>query len=366
MKMRFDSLVQPLNVAGLVTLAAVAMTLTALPQGQRPLAFGLLAAFTALMLLDDVLPALPTRLRQASLIAMGIITHALLALYPRAGALPILTVVYAAVIAGSWPPRAAVLVMLAGNVITWWILHRHGFDNALMSVVLIACFQLFAGLTVHYARTAEEARDRLALVNADLLATRALLADAARDGERIRVARELHDVAGHKLTALKINLRALASSPDAPPQLKLAEQLSGELLQDIRGVVYALHDVDGMDIAAALQALGAPMPRPRLQVTVADDVRIVDPATAETVLRVVQEALTNAARHADADHVTVRVWCEGAHVHLHVEDDGQLRGPLREGHGIAGMRERVEARGGQIGVSKTARGSLGIDVVLPA
>ncbi|MEL2266475.1 histidine kinase, partial [Klebsiella pneumoniae] len=81
--------------------------------------------------------------------------------------------------------------------------------------------------------------DDLARVNADLLATRALLADSARDAERLRLARELHDVAGHKLTAMRLNLRALAADPVLAGRegLVLAEQLSGELLADIRQVV---------------------------------------------------------------------------------------------------------------------------------
>src|SRR6185295_615600 len=70
-------------------------------------------------------------------------------------------------------------------------------------------FQIFAALTAWYAKSAERTTKELQETNAHLLATRSLLEESARDGERLRLARELHDVAGHKLTALKLNLSVL-------------------------------------------------------------------------------------------------------------------------------------------------------------
>ena len=84
--------------------------------------------------------------------------------FPRAGSLPILSVIWAAMIASSWPPRTVVAGLLANNLAAWWILQDAGYRSPLMSVVLFACFQLFAVLTVHYARSAERSRDALALV----------------------------------------------------------------------------------------------------------------------------------------------------------------------------------------------------------
>src|SRR5690606_12300134 len=118
--------------------------------------------------------------------------------------------------------------------------------SPLVSTVMHASFQAFAGLTAWFAIGAERARDALATANADLLATRALLAETARDGERLRLSRELHDVAGHKLTALKLNLAALARDPRlaADPQAALCARLADELLADIRGVVAQMRQGD--------------------------------------------------------------------------------------------------------------------------
>ncbi|MGH8078688.1 MAG: sensor histidine kinase, partial [Lysobacter sp.] len=202
---------------------------------------------------------------------------------------------------------------------------------------------------------------------ADLLATRALLADSARDAERLRVARELHDVAGHKLTAMTLNLRVLAGDPTLAGrhELAIAQQMAAELLGDIRNVVQALRDSRGLDLRTALHALAAPMPKPTLALSIDGDVHVTDAATAEAVLRLVQEALTNSARHADADTVSVSLRREGRRLTVTVEDDGLVRGPVHEGNGLAGMRERIAAADGTMALSTNDRGAMRIDASLP-
>ena len=168
-------------------------------------------------------------------------------------------------------------------------------------------------MTSHYAESAERSREDVAAVNAHLLATRSLLAESARDQERLRLSRELHDVAGHKLTALKLNLTALARDPALAErrEVALSAQLADELLGDIRGVVRQLRLHEGMALEAAIRQLAAPLPRPRVHVAVAPDARVESVAQAEAVVRAVQEALTNAARHADAENVWVELRARG-------------------------------------------------------
>jgi signal transduction histidine kinase len=292
---------------------------------------------------------------------------ALLWLAPRMGTAQILLVIWIVLLVVSWPPLLALAAALLADLAAWWLLRASGHDAALTVVLLYAGFQAFAALCAHYARSAERARDQLALVNADLLATRALLADSARDAERLRVARELHDVAGHKLTALTLNLRALAAEPAlaARAEVGIAQQLAQELLGDIRGIVQAMRDSRGLDLATALRALAAPLPRPRLQLAIADDVQVTDAAAAEAVLRLVQEALTNAARHANADTLHVRLRRDGEGLAIEVEDDGRVRLPLREGNGLAGMRERLAVLGGRMRCEANPQGALRIAAWLP-
>lgn len=357
-------LLHPLNLAGVLTWLAVAMAL----RGDHVSAWqtgALLAAWLLAFLGSSTACVGRPRLRIAFLLVEAASALALIWLPSNSNTAPVLLVVLVAQLAMTYPLRIVLPLAIVGNLAVYLLYARHDHGNPLALVLSYGGFQLFAALTSHYARSAEEARDRLARVNADLLATRALLADTARDGERLRVARELHDVAGHKLTALRLNLRALqAESPS--PQLQLVEQLSAELLGDIRGVVQALRDTQGLDIDTALRALAAPYPRPALQLVIDEGVVIEDPLLAETVLRTVQEALTNAARHGQADTLSVHLRRNGATLQLQIEDDGRVQWPLREGHGLTGMRERIEALGGSLRIERATGGGIHIEAAFPA
>jgi len=213
-------------------------------------------------------------------------------------------------------------------------------------------FQAFAGLTGHYAKQAERSRDELAQVNAHLLATRSLLEESARDGERLRLARELHDVSGHKLTALKLQLALLARDPvGAPPAVATAAGLAGELLDDLRGVVGQLRKHEGLDLKRAIEELAAPLPKPRVHIEIAADTRVDDVEQAQTLLRTAQEALTNAARHSNAEHVWLTLTRAQGRIVLDVRDDGRGSAAIRPGNGLDGMRERLEAIGGGLVLS---------------
>ncbi|UNK44206.1 histidine kinase [Luteimonas sp. S4-F44] len=362
-------LFEPLNLAALLTLGAVAYSVRYYEPGRQATAWLLLGLFAVGFLSLSLWPPRLRRVKHAVVALLPIIALALIALAPKPGTAPILLVVWIAAAFSHWPPRAATVALVLADVVYYLILkHIAGFGAPLMVVLIFAGFQAFAGLCMHYARSAERTRDTLSRVNADLLATRALLADSARDAERLRVARELHDVAGHKLTAMRLNLRALVDEPALAdnPQLRVAEQLSGELLADIRNVVQALRERGGLDLATALRALAAPMPRPVLRLSIADDVQVTDPAIAEAVLRLVQEALTNAAKHADADTLDVALHRADGVLHVTIEDDGLVREDWREGNGIAGMRERLVALQGRVRLARNAHGGMRIDAELPA
>lgn len=361
------TLLHPLHLAGLFTWGAVALSMRWMREDAQPAAWILLIVYLFALLSHDVLR---DRYRHASTALLWVEAATALALVwldPRVGTAQVLLVIWTAQIAIAWSPRSALLAVLLADVVVYGLLYAAGHRSALIVVAMYAGFQAFAALCAFYATAAELARDQLMLVNADLLATRALLADSARDAERLRVARELHDVAGHKLTALTLNLRALAADPSFSDrrELKVAQQVSAELLGDIRGVVQALRDSSGLDLGTALRALAAPMPRPKLLLSIDTDVTINDPTVAEAVLRLVQEALTNSARHGDAQTVRVALSRTGDRVNITVEDDGYIHGPIREGNGLSGMRERLTAAGGTLALSTTARGALRIDASLP-
>jgi len=196
----------------------------------------------------------------------------------------------------------------------------------------------------------------------------AISAASARDAERLHIARELHDVAGHKLTALKLNLVAQgrASGRDDTGGLDLCARLVDELLGDIRSVVARMRHDEGLDLRAALAAMAAPFPCPRTHLEIDRDARAATLAQAEALLRMAQEALTNAARHSQARNLWLVLRRDGDRLQLDIRDDGRGTGELRPGNGLSGMRERLEAAGGGLALERTGTGGVHLMAWVPA
>lgn len=239
--------------------------------------------------------------------------------------------------------------------------------SALLSLLSLLAFQTFAMLTVHYAVSADRARERVALTHAELLATQHRLEQSARSAVRLRLSRELHDVAGHKLTAMKLNLRLLERDPacGARGELATASQLADELLADIRAVVGELRRQEGIDLAKALAALTLSFPGVQFDVRVQEGLVLDSVATAEMVLRCAQEAITNAVRHGQTRHIGIGIRSEGGAIAAQVRNDGRSPTTQREGNGLAGMRERLAGLGGSLSLAALPAGGAGLHAEWP-
>jgi signal transduction histidine kinase len=180
----------------------------------------------------------------------------------------------------------------------------------------------------------------------------------ARGEERLRLSRELHDVVGHKLTALKLQLRLCVRDAASPIRDSLSEcmRLSDELLTDVRGVVSTLRVSDGIDLHQSLAALVPAIPRPHVRLELAEDARVPRVEQAETFLRCAQEGLTNALRHSGAENITLRLTRADAGITLSIEDDGHPQSAPQWGNGLKGMHERLTQLGGTLNVSTAADG----------
>ena len=368
----------PLNLAGLLTWAAIAWEVVVLGAGTPPwrdaptppaLLAALLLAYLALfaaVLGHEESAEPPPYLRVLVLLQYALVFAVML--LARSSTLPILLILCAVQAIHGWAPRPTAVLLVLVNLCLYLVYaYVWRFPSPAIGVLMVACFQAFAASAAWFGISAERARDQLAAVNADLLATRSLLAESARDGERLRLSRELHDVAGHKLTALKLNLAALARDPRfaAEPQVALCARLADELLADIRGVVQQMREGEGLELGPAIAALATPFPRPRLHLQVDPEARVGSLAQAEALLRTVQEGLTNAARHSQAGNLWVVLRRESGGLRLDIRDDGRGRGELRPGNGLGGMRERLEAAGGGLDVRRTDTGGVHLQAWLP-
>ncbi|NKI36341.1 sensor histidine kinase [Wenzhouxiangella sp. XN79A] len=330
---------------------------------------GLLFAWLAawlVCLLDDLVP---TAVDNAALLALIALT-ALALWFIQNGTTPILLILVAIRLTGRLPSRALVAGLIVANLYFFGVLlgpWDQSVQSAALTVLAMGGFQLFAVMVMVYANRAERLAEDLQAVNARLLATRSLLGETARDHERLRLSRELHDVAGHKVTALKLNLRGLARKldGDAAEAVEQSTALADELLQDLRSVVRHLRETEGIDLGKSLRELARPFPRPRLELVIADEARIPRADQAEALLRVVQEGLTNAARHGPAEVLRVVLDRNGGRFVLVVEDDGRVRGPLQPGNGLTGMRERLDELGGTLDIGTSDLGGVRLTASLP-
>ncbi len=288
----------------------------------------------------------------------------------HSGTAPILLILLATQLAGRFDGRGLLISLVVVNLVfagIIWQVWGYSLNWMLLTLASYAAFQAFAALVMHYAVKSEAMAAELKKVNAHLLATRSLLGETARDQERLRLSRELHDVAGHKLTALKLNLRNLARRSELKDcrELDTAANLAGELLDDLRAVVRQLRDHDGIDLAGGIRRLIEPLPSPRVALDLDESARIPRAMQAEALLRVVQEGLTNAARHGRARHAWVALGREGEQLQLTLDDDGELSWPIQPGNGLNGMRERLAELGGSLELAPSGRGGLSLTARLP-
>ena len=369
-----DGIFSPLSLAGYATWALV-MTdiwLEARDGGHAHPWIGLAAGAVFLVgfLLREVAPKLPaTRVIEVGMLLLqGVAALAAIA-YSGSGAAAVLLVIFAAQLAACVPMPVTVATLVVANIGVYFIFTTTWpGGRPLFATALYAGFQAFAVLAMRLAYEAQQARDALERSNAELVATRSLLDEGARAGERLRMSRELHDVAGHGLTALKLNLELADRTPEPERgrRIRLAIELAEQLLSDLRGVVSQLRRHDGIDVGVALQALARRMPGLAVELELDPDLRLPTVEQGEAVVRCVQEALTNAARHAQAKRVVVRVARDGERVRLTITDDGRGSAALAPGNGISGMRERIAALGGEVEFTTAPGRGFVVAASLPA
>ncbi len=223
----------------------------------------------------------------------------------------------------------------------------------------------------------------------DLLESRKQLRELAtylqtvREEERTRIARELHDEFGQMLTGIKYDARWLASSlaseqPEVVSKIASMSKLIDETLDAMRRVAADLRPMmlDDLGLVAALEWLTDEFGKRTgigIQLEVEKTLRDVllndlDPKLATAAFRIVQESLTNVARHAQAEHVRVSLACRDDKLMLQITDDGQGMSSVRkrDSYGIIGMQERVASLGGTLDFSSVAGKGTRVDVALPA
>jgi signal transduction histidine kinase len=187
---------------------------------------------------------------------------------------------------------------------------------------------------------------------------RELEARRRRAEERVDIARDLHDVVSHTLAVVGVHLNVALDAFDAEPEearsaLRLAQDVRGRAMTDLKALVDVLREGDVAEPTTGLEGLERLAGQIRsagLQVSLTEfgERSDVPAPIATAVYRVVQESLTNTVRHAGATRAVVTLRYAPTSVVVDVQDNGRGAEAMTDGHGIAGMRERVAALGGAL------------------
>jgi signal transduction histidine kinase len=213
-----------------------------------------------------------------------------------------------------------------------------------------------------------EEREAQRRLNSELRATRALLAESTRIAERMRIARELHDLIGHHLTALSLNLEVAShlSNETASVHVRKAQSTARLLLTDVREAVSELRQDDAIDLTQALQSLIDGVPSLHVHLTIPPRFSVEDPRRAQVLLRCVQEIITNTARHAGARNLWLSFTYEEENLlSLCARDDGRGASDITPGNGLAGMRERLAEFGGSVTMESEPGQGFALSIRLP-
>jgi signal transduction histidine kinase len=269
-------------------------------------------------------------------------------------------------IASRRPWRVAVASTLATAIV--FALHRvvWGYSLPLFGVIAglaLALLALVLGLyqatRLAYLEQPHQRADRLER-------ERKLLDEQAAAEERLRIARELHDVVAHNVSLMVVQAQALGTGAEAGERVREGAQAIAELGRGAMGEMHRTlelmrpEDGDGeRSPQPTLAGLGALIEQARtagvsVELSVGGSPRALDAGIELSAYRIVQEALTNVIKHAGAAHASVNLRYGEDQLALEVLDDGGATGDAadrhapRSGHGLVGMRERVALFGGTL------------------
>ncbi len=328
------------------------------------------------------LPLLTSRWPVPALLAMalGVVTYYTLDLTPIGLAAPTAAVLYAAAEQG----RARAAALVAGALLAASVVARlaEG-DDA--SIVLGVELGSQAALMVAVIALGDAVRSRRSL-RAEMARQAAAAAEEQRteaarqvEAERLRIAREVHDTLGHAVSVVTLQSavaqEALADDApeDAMAALAAIHAAGSSAMAELRATLGTLrssgprYPMPGLDrLAELLEGVnrgGLPV-----ELHVTGQLDAVPAVVGTTAYRVVQEALTNVLRHAQATRVDVSVRVSAARLSLDVVDDGRgavLPGPDDHGYGLRGMSERIALLGGTVDVGQADAGGFRVHADLP-
>jgi len=285
--------------------------------------------------------------------------------------LPILTIIWISIIPHYFSLRATIIILLV-VLVTWFALFSYIWQQKVFfDAMIYGCFHFFAVLMSYHAIEAEKATRKAHQLNRELETTQQLLTEASKHNERTRIARDLHDLLGHHLTALIINLQVATrlTQGDANDKVEQCHSLAKLLLSDVREAVSTLRENSELNFEQILEQMIENIPNIEIVTSIKTKIPADNLPLAKTLLSCIQEAITNSLRHSSADKFWISLSQKDDSFLLELRDNGEIKHEIVEGNGLSGMRERIKEFGGQISIERLAannqKESLKITIALP-
>lgn len=362
--------------------ALAAMLARLEPEAREPdaLAYALIVALGAPMLVRRQRPGL------ALAVTVGVLVVYYALGYSAVGfAVPLAPALFSVAEAGRWR-SGALTGLFVLTVATWWRLYDENEDRVIVGYDLATTLAVMAAVIAW----GDAVRSRRAWQRE--LARRMAAAEVEREreaerrvaDERLRIARDVHDVVGHTVAVISIHADVAREALDddlatARGAIDTIRRTSRHALSDLRDVMGLLRGDPGEPGTPEPDATGPTPGLAQLARLVAAarteqlraDLRVEGepfllPSPVDTTAhRVVQEALTNVIRHADASVVEVVVRYLDRSVEIEITDDGRGAPLTTDGFGLHGMQQRVHLLGGELTAASRRQGGFAVRAVLP-
>ena len=268
----------------------------------------------------------------------------------------------ATLVSRRWAMAAAVAIPVAFVFADYWL----DKDYEPTNIAVYGIVNVLALLTSYRAIAERDAKLESQQLVRELKATQMLLSATSKRDERLRIARNLHDILGHQLTALSLQLEVAnhVEGEAKAEHIMNAQNISSSLLSNVRETVSEFREENDLSLREAMSVLAEGIPGLQVAVSLDWDDSLPNERQIEVLFRCAQEALTNIAKHSDATRCDILVSNDEKNLTLDVRDNGRSTNEIKPGNGLRGMLERVQRIDGELGYANGSDGFV-LSIKLP-
>jgi len=270
--------------------------------------------------------------------------------------IPILFALVASQLPAHFNRRQAIVILLVINSAYYFTLMAAHPSQNIFTVLIFFVLQIFAFSVIEATQREKKAKEEISAINQELLAARFMLKESSKKQERLRISRDLHDVLGHQLTALALNLEVTHHKVNDEFKTLTQQNLqqAKQLLQDVRNVVKEMRNEDKLDLISYLNALFQQLPHCLL--TINNTATINSISLNQQLIFCLQEGVSNALRHGKANNFILDLQKNQNIISLSLTDNGVGYQKLICGNGLIGMEERLADYSGKIKLTSATTG----------